>query len=121
VKILNRAGDADRIFHRTIVTKVKFGNLPHSHSRLEVMADKTGGASQRRQIRISFVIGAEDAYINARNPKIMRHFYMGDTHKSDAGILDLPADDIDKFLLEKLADLARSSTHSSDPTGRRRA
>jgi hypothetical protein len=118
---LYRAGNADRIFHRAVVTKVEFGNLPHSQSRFEVMPDKTGGTSQRRQILRSFVICTEDAYVNVRNPKIRRHFNVGDTHETDAGILDLPADDIDKLLFKELTDLSRSPTHSSDLTGRRRA
>jgi hypothetical protein len=121
VKFLNRAGDADGILHRSVVTKVKFRNLPHTQSRFQVMPDETGGTSQRRQVLFSFIFSAENAYVNVRNSKIRRHFNVSDTHKSNAGIFDLPADDVDEFLLEELTDLSRSPTHSLDLTGRRRA
>ena len=46
--------------------------------------------------------------------KIGRHLNVSDAHESDAGVFDLPPDDVDKLLAEKLTNLARSSTHSSD-------
>lgn len=84
-------------------------------------ANKTGGASQRRQILFSFVVTTENAYIDVSKTEIRRDLNMGNAHESHPGIFNFPADDVDQFLSKELTDLACPSTHSSDLTGRRRA